>query len=149
VLFRSLFRKGVKTWKTERVHPGTIFTGDFAGKLVHPILHKVDDDIADMVQRLNRYTALRGQDLADKGKVKSLWDDAFRGVRRFFKCYVSRKGYREGDLGFLIAVMAALYPLLSNLRAREIMYLNRRETQEPPAPVLGFDMPEMRMGHSG
>jgi hypothetical protein len=52
-----LFRKGVKTWKTERVHPGTTFTGVFGGRLENPILHKVDDDIADMVQRLNRYTA--------------------------------------------------------------------------------------------
>jgi hypothetical protein len=98
-----LFRKGVKSWKTERVHPGTTFTGVFGGRLENAILHKVDDDIADMVQRLNRYTALRGQDLADSGKIKSLWNDLFRGVRRFFKCYVSRKGYREGDMGFLIA----------------------------------------------
>jgi glycosyltransferase involved in cell wall biosynthesis len=111
-----LFRKGVKSWKSERVHPGTTFTGVYGGRLKNAILHKVDDDIADMVQRLNRYTALRGQDLADSGKIKSLWDDLFRGVRRFYKCYVSRKGYKEGDMGFLIAIMAGLYPLLSNLR---------------------------------
>jgi glycosyltransferase involved in cell wall biosynthesis len=147
-----LFRKGVKTWKTERVHPGTTFTGAFGGRLENPILHKVDDDIADMVQRLNRYTALRGQDLADSGKIKSLWNDLFRGVRRFFKCYVSRKGYREGDMGFLIAIMAGLYPLLSNLRAREILYLARRE---PRAEIggavvgLGMEMGEVRLGHSG
>jgi hypothetical protein len=28
-----------------------------------------------------------------------------------------RKGYREGGYGLLIAVMAALYPLLSHLKA--------------------------------
>ncbi len=39
-------------------------------------------------------------------------------MRRFYKCYVSRKGYREGDWGLLIALMAALYPLISTLRAR-------------------------------
>ena len=42
----------------------------------------------------------------------------FRAVRRFYKCYVGRKGYREGDWGVLIALMAALYPLISTLRAR-------------------------------
>ncbi|WP_426011495.1 glycosyltransferase family 2 protein [Caulobacter sp. DWR2-3-1b2] len=131
-----LFRKGVKSWKSERVHPGTIFTGVYGGRLSNAILHKVDDDIADMIQRLNRYTALRGQDLAESGKIKSLWDDLFRGVRRFYKCYVSRKGYKEGDLGFLIAVMAALYPLLSNLKAREIRFLNAR------------DLTTVRLGHS-
>jgi glycosyltransferase involved in cell wall biosynthesis len=146
-----LFRKGVKSWKSERVHPGTIFTGVYGGRLRHAILHKVDDDIADMVQRLNRYTALRGQDLADSGKIKSLWDDLFRGVRRFFKCYVSRKGYKEGDLGFLIAVMAGLYPLLSNLKAREIRSLNAQDIQTVRAGragVVSLGAEDARLGHS-
>jgi hypothetical protein len=144
-----LFRKGVKTWKSERVHPGTTFTGAYGGRLNNAILHKVDDDIADMVQRLNRYTALRGQDLADSGKIKSLWDDLFRGVRRFYKCYVSRKGYKEGDMGFLIAVMAGLYPLLSNLKAREIRMLNGAQTvHSAGGSVVGLGLEDARLGHS-
>lgn len=118
-----LFRKGTKSWKPERVHPGTQFQGRYGGKLTHAIQHKVDDNIEDMFQRLIRYTTLRGQDLAESGRIKGLWNDAFRGIRRFFKCFISRKGYREGDLGFLIAVMAGLYPLLSNFRARELRHL--------------------------
>jgi len=144
-----LFRKGVKSWKSERVHPGTTFTGVYGGRLTHAILHKVDDDIADMIQRLNRYTALRGQDLADSGKIKSLWDDLFRGVRRFYKCYVSRKGYKEGDMGFLIAIMAGLYPVLSNLKAREIRALNGQGVQAARSgAVIGLDLEDARLGHS-
>ena len=144
-----LFRKGVKSWKSERVHPGTTFAGVYGGRLTHAILHKVDDDIADMVQRLNRYTALRGQDLADSGKIKSLWDDLFRGVRRFYKCYVSRKGYKEGDMGFLIALMAGLYPVLSNLKAREIRALNGQSVQATRSgAVIGLDLEDARLGHS-
>jgi len=37
---------------------------------------------------------------------------------RFWKCYVARKGYREGPWGLLIALMAGLYPILSHLKAR-------------------------------
>jgi glycosyltransferase involved in cell wall biosynthesis len=144
-----LFRKGVKSWKSERVHPGTSFAGVYGGRLTNAIQHKVDDDIADMVQRLNRYTALRGQDLADSGKIKSLWDDLFRGVRRFYKCYVSRKGYTEGDMGFLIAVMAGLYPLLSNLKAREIRSLGGQSVQAVRSGgVIGLDFEDARLGHS-
>ncbi|MBQ1541695.1 glycosyl transferase [Caulobacter sp. CCUG 60055] len=127
-----LFRKGVKTWKHERVHPGTSFHGVYGGKLETAIAHKVDDDIADMIQRLSRYTALRAQDLAEGGKIKGIGDDLFRGIRRFFKCYVSRKGYREGEYGVLIALMAALYPILSNLRARELL----RAQSKPPARLI-------------
>ena len=131
-----LFRRGVKSWKAERVHPGATLTGTFGGRLNEPLRHMVDEDIADMFARLSRYTALRGQDLADSGKVKSLADDCFRGVRRFFKCYVSRKGYKEGDLGFLISLMAGLYPILSNLRAREILRNRARDGQAAsPAPT--------------
>ncbi|MEC8164081.1 MAG: glycosyltransferase family 2 protein, partial [Pseudomonadota bacterium] len=36
---------------------------------------------------------------------------------RFYKCYVGRKGYREGKYGFLIALFAGLYPILSYLKA--------------------------------
>ena len=143
-----LFRKGVKSWKSERVHPGTTFTGVYGGRLNNAILHKVDDDIADMVQRLNRYTALRGQDLADSGKIKSLWNDLFRGVRRFYKCYVSRKGYKEGDMGFLIAIMAGLYPLLSNLKAREIRALSGQNVQTVRAGRGGLIGEDARFGHS-
>lgn len=117
-----LYRRGVKHWKDHRVHPGVTFTGALAGALTTPIRHKVDDDIADMVARLNRYTDLRALDLADAANAKlGLGDNLFRGLRRFVKCYWSRKGYKEGELGLLIALMAGLYPILSCLKAREIL----------------------------
>lgn len=116
-----LYRHGVKRWKDHRVHPGVTFQGDMVGKLATPIKHTVDDDITDMVARLNRYTDLRALDLADNGGKLGLADNLFRGVRRFFKCYWSREGSKEGELGFLIALMAGLYPILSCLKAREIL----------------------------
>jgi glycosyltransferase involved in cell wall biosynthesis len=126
-LVTRLYRRGVKRWKAERVHPGVSFEGRFAGKLKTPIRHDVDEDIGDMLDRLNRYTALRAADLADRGEPGTLWDNVFRGFRRFWKCYIGRKGRREGDLGFLIALMAGLYPVLSHLRAKEILAARRAQ----------------------
>lgn len=113
-----LYRRGVKAWGQERVHPTVRFIGVGGAPLRHPLRHKVDDDISDMLRRLDRYTKLRAQDLADRGVRQGLWSNAFRGVRRFFKCYVTRKGYREGNWGVIIALMAAVYPFLSVVRAR-------------------------------
>lgn len=139
-----LYRRGVKHWRAERVHPGVTFEGEFAGALSTPIRHLVDEDIGDMVDRLNRYTALRAADLADRGDPGELWDNVFRGFRRFWKCYVGRKGRTEGDLGFLIALMAGLYPVLSHLRAKEILDARRRQAAlggsgrpEALAPLAG------------
>ena len=112
-----LFRRGTKAWGLEHVHPTVRFQGREGVSLRHGIVHYVDTDIGDMMRRLERYTALRAADLTvhPRGGVAA---NLFRAVRRFYKCYVARKGYREGDWGVLIALMAALYPLISTLRAR-------------------------------
>jgi glycosyltransferase involved in cell wall biosynthesis len=133
-----LYRRGVKHWKDQRVHPGVTFTGTLAGALSTPIKHVVDDDIADMVARLNRYTDLRALDLADNGGKMGVWDNVFRGLRRFAKCYWGRKGSTEGELGLLISLMAGLYPVISALKAREILLQRARAPQAPSADLVAL-----------
>jgi glycosyltransferase involved in cell wall biosynthesis len=133
-----LYRRGAKFWKPQRVHPGVTFEGVFGGSLQGALHHMVDDDIADMVDRLNRYTALRAIDLAESGKKMGLADNVFRGVRRFYKCYVTREGHKEGQLGFLIALMAGLYPILSCLKARELLAARAKQADHF-APALRLD----------
>ena len=72
----------------------------------------------EMLQRLDRYTSAHAQDLRDSGKIGSYGRNLGRIASRFWKCYVIRKGYREGPHGLLIAICAALYPILSYLKAR-------------------------------
>jgi glycosyltransferase involved in cell wall biosynthesis len=116
-----LYRRGCKRWNAQRVHPGVVLEGSSGGRLLNPIIHHVDDDVSDMLRRLDRYTDLRARDLIDEGRVGSLGGAALRGLRRFWKCYVRRKGYREGRWGVLIAVMAGLFAFLSVLRAQLLL----------------------------
>lgn len=113
-----LYRRGTKRWSDEHVHPTAWIEGPSGGRLEHPILHYVDSDVSDMIRRLDRYTRARAIDLRKQAKRPGLVSHGFRGARRFFKCYVSRQGYREGGWGVLIALMAALFPFLSEVRAR-------------------------------
>ena len=71
-----------------------------------------------MLARLDRYSTARARDLRDSGDIGTLGRNVRRLFTRFLKCYVGRKGYREGAFGFLIALMAGLYPLISHLKAR-------------------------------
>ncbi len=80
--------------------------------------HYIDRDISDMIHRLDRYSTMRARDLRDSGNIGTFAHNLRRLFSRFFKCYVSRKGYREGGYGFLIALFAGLYPLLSYLKAK-------------------------------
>ena len=114
----ALYRKGVKCWGDQRVHPRVSLSGRQGETLGQPLLHYVDRDVSDMLQRLDRYTTARAQDLRESGNIGSYGRNLRSVVSRFWKCYVVRKGYREGPYGFLIALCAALYPILSYLKAR-------------------------------
>lgn len=116
-----LFRKGVKTWGLQRVHPSLTWrAGARKGpRLTAPLVHYVDRDISDMIKRLDAYSTAKARDLRSKGETwGSTASNVRRLVSRFWKCYVSRKGYREGGYGLLIALCAGLYPLLSHLKAK-------------------------------
>ncbi len=112
-----LSARGAKRWGEQRIHPSLSLNGPRRW-LKTPIRHNVDKDISDMLRRLNRYSSARAADLRASGDVGNLASNIRRMFSRFIKCYLSRKGYREGAYGFLIALMAGLYPILSHLKAR-------------------------------
>jgi glycosyltransferase involved in cell wall biosynthesis len=112
-----LFSRGGKHWGDQRVHP-KITLGQRRGRLDNPMIHYVDRDIGDMIRRLDRYTAAKAKDLRDAGMPEGFARNVRRMFTRFWKCYVGRKGYREGKYGFVIALFAAIYPVLSWLRAK-------------------------------
>jgi glycosyltransferase involved in cell wall biosynthesis len=115
----ALHRRGTKSWRDDHVlHASVTLAGPQGQNLEQRLAHYVDRDISDMLIRLDRYTSLRAQDLRESGDIGSLWRNLRRVGSRFWKCYVGRRGYREGYWGFLIALCAGLYPLLSFLKAR-------------------------------
>lgn len=111
-----LFSKGCKEWGGQRVHP-SIKLDNFQGVLENRMLHFVDRDISDMIQRLNRYSTARALDLIEADNIGTFRENFRRIFSRFYKCYFRRKGYKEGYYGFLIALCASLYPILSFLKA--------------------------------
>ena len=112
-----LSARGCKRWGDQRIHPSLEMKGP-KRRLKTPIDHHVDASISDMIQRLDRYTTARARDLRESGDIGSFANNLRRMSSRFLKCYLGRKGYREGQYGFLIALFAALYPMLSYLKAR-------------------------------
>ncbi len=116
--YPGLFRKGVKIWGDQRVHPSLVWTGGKGKMLTARLVHYVDRDISDMLRRLDSYSTARAKDMRESGEIGSTTNNVRRLVSRFFKCYVMRKGYREGGYGLVIALCAGLYPLLSHLKAK-------------------------------
>ncbi|MFD2262778.1 glycosyltransferase family 2 protein [Lacibacterium aquatile] len=117
-----LFSKGAKIWhQTDRVHCRIEVKG-IEGKLDGALIHHVDENISDMLARLDRYTTSNALQLIERGKELGLtrtWVRRF--FTRFLKVYLQRKGYKEGYMGVMLGLFAGLYPLLSYLKAREIL----------------------------
>lgn len=108
-----------KYHEDKQIHPTADLQGEI--KYLHnPIKHLVDKDITDMVARFNKYTSWKANDMIAKNKIKGSFAGNFLSfINRFFKSLIFKKGYREGSLGFLIALLGGLYPLVSYLKARE------------------------------
>jgi len=116
--YPGLFRHGVKVWGNQRVHPRLSWSGRRGPMLENRLDHYVDRNVSDMIRRLDSYTTARAMDLRESGEIGSTANNLRRLFSRFFKCYVTRKGYREGGYGLIIALCAGLYPLLSHLKAK-------------------------------
>lgn len=113
--------KGYKKYHEDKeIHP--TFDLNCETKLLkNPLIHLMDDDISDMIARFNRFTTWRANDILAKGKIKksSLIKALFEFDLRFCKSFILKKGYKEGKLGFVIATLSGLYPLVSYLKAKE------------------------------
>ncbi len=114
----GLFRKGVKSWGIQRLHPHLTVTGsESPTDLKNPVIHHIYTDFSEMLQHLDRYTTMRARDLVDNNEVMTLGDAFRKFLSRFYKVYFRRRAYKEGGYGFMIAICAALYPLISIIKA--------------------------------
>ena len=113
-----LSRKGAKRWRAQRVHPGLDWAGQEGPRIARgALVHLVDRDISDMLRRLDKYSSAKAADLLASGNIGTLRANVRRFFSRGFKSYVSRRGYREGGWGVLLALCTGAFPLLSYLKA--------------------------------
>ena len=61
--------------------------------------------------KLNQYTTLLAQKMHESGKRSSFKDICFRPAAGFFKFYVLKSGWRDGKMGFILAVFHAFYTM--------------------------------------
>jgi len=107
-----LFRKDRVIVEDAAVHGGYTVQG-VRGKLVHPIHHYSYDSIAHYLSKMNDYTSLQVLNLLrdrpsftpGPGKL------FFSPLSHFMRNYFTRRGFRDGMPGFLLAVLDSVYSL--------------------------------------
>ena len=94
------------------VHDGYTVRGE-RGTLTNPIHHYSYDSISHYLAKMNDYTSLQVRNLLrdrpgfTPGPAKLF----FSPVSHFVRNYLTRRGFRDGMPGFLLAVLDALYAL--------------------------------------
>ena len=72
--------------------------------LAGSILHSSFADCRDVLSRSLRYAPLKADILRAKGERVSGWMLPLRGLAAFVKSYVLRSGWRDGGIGFVVAL---------------------------------------------
>ena len=119
----ALFRRGKKQWHGGTVHPKITLDGR-RGEMTAGINHYVDDDMAGMYTRLNSYSTAAAADAVAAGTVPGGLSTFRRFFSRFLHSYFGKKGYREGYIGVALALFSAIYPVLTYIKAQEILRKN-------------------------
>lgn len=114
--YPGLFRKKMKIWGNNRVHPNIKLLGQKGYSLRNSVDHYYCKSISDMFVKLDSYSSARAKDLVYTKKKETLIKNIRRLFSRFWKSYFLRKGYKENRIGIIIALMASLYPLLSYIK---------------------------------
>lgn len=115
--YPGLFKKNYKIWGKQRVHPSIKFKGNKGNLLQNRLIHYIDEDISGLIKKLNSYSSARAKDIRKFRDGGSFFKNITRIFSRFWKCFFLRQGYKEGKYGFIIALCAGLYPILSYLKA--------------------------------
>jgi (heptosyl)LPS beta-1,4-glucosyltransferase len=114
-----LFRRGRGRFVARAVHESVVVDGS-VDRLRGHLEHRSYRDVADFLQRTDRYTTLAAEDWLASGRgARPFADLVVRPLGRFFAMYVWRGGFLDGWRGFLLAVLYAYYVFMRSAKIWE------------------------------
>lgn len=108
----KLFRRDKFSYGEEEVHPPAFMEGVVL-PLNGDLVHYSYNDFYDFISKLNRQTTLEAKKWFRTGRRMTLAHALRRTIDRFFRSWISKRGYKDGFVGFMIAIFAGLYQILS------------------------------------
>jgi len=98
-----LFNRTTAGFKAALVHE-EVETRRRPERLAGSILHYSYADCRDVIARSLRYAPLKARILRANGERAALWTLPIRGLAAFLKSFLIRGGWRDGGVGFVIAL---------------------------------------------
>ncbi|APW37988.1 LPS biosynthesis protein [Rhodoferax koreense] len=101
-----LFRRGQARFSEAAVHESLQAQGP-VGRLEADLLHQSFADFETVLDKVNRYSTASAAALAERGKRGSVPKAVAHGLWAFFRTYVLKRGFLDGQLGLALAVSNA------------------------------------------
>jgi glycosyltransferase involved in cell wall biosynthesis len=101
-----LFRRGSARFSDDLVHERLLPQGSVA-RLNAPLLHLSFPDLESVLDKVNRYSTAGSQSMANNGRSASLLGAIGHGAWAFFRTYIVRRGFLDGQLGLALAISNA------------------------------------------
>ena len=101
-----LFRRGHARFSDHAVHESLHADGK-VGLLEGDLLHQSFADFESVLDKVNRYSSASAKALAARGKRGSLGKALAHGWWAFFRTYVLKRGFLDGQLGLALAISNA------------------------------------------
>jgi glycosyltransferase involved in cell wall biosynthesis len=101
-----LFRSGHAIFSDDLVHERLIYSCP-PSQLFSQLLHLSFPDFESVLDKINRYSSAGASGMLAKNKDASLWGAIGHGAWSFFRTYVIRRGFMDGQLGLALAISNA------------------------------------------
>ncbi|MBN1794145.1 MAG: glycosyltransferase family 2 protein [Candidatus Omnitrophica bacterium] len=113
------FDKNFFQYEEVEVHPRALLRGS-CGHLDGDVIHYSYRGIADFVTSLNAQTTLEARKWVKDKRTIGVFSCLRKTCDRFLRTYIAKRGYKDGFVGFIVAVFGGLYQLLSYAKYREL-----------------------------
>ena len=118
-----LFKRGKARYKGH-VHETLIVDGKI-GKIEGEVEHYPFATLSEFIQRHNRYADIEAQKILDTQGILSqkiiMHNLKIKPLKRFWKFYIKKQGFREGIYGFIFSVLFAWVHFLNWSRYWELV----------------------------
>ena len=122
-----LFQKSCFKYEEVEVHPRVFLDGK-TGHLTKDIIHKGYPDFEHFLASLNRQTTLEARKWIETKRQMSLGKALWRTFDRFFRRFIGKKGYKDGFIGFMIAILDSFYQIMSYAKYQQMKGVLRRRS---------------------
>jgi len=85
-------------------------------KLNNKMLHYTYSDWESYFTKFNKYTRLMAEKMIEEGKQATMFDIVLRPLWGFFRVYILQSGWRDGKLGFIMAIFHAYYTVVKYVK---------------------------------